>query len=344
MGRSRDSSITIRDVARVAGVSRGAVSKVINDAYGVSPEMKAKVQAVIDELGYRPKVLARGMRGSTYTLGVSMRSMDNLFFPKVINGACQALDNSRYQLIVAPAGPSWDEVDAVQVLADRQVDGIVAITATVPPERLEDLGSRIPLVVIGRHDDSANYDTIVGDDVAGARIAVQHLFDLGHRRIVHLTQPPGRPDTGPTTPHGMRVQGYLEAMAELGLADHAIVLRDCQTQRQTRDVVIDYLSREPGPVGFFAAHDELALGVLEARGELQLAPAQASVVGYDDVEIGAHPLMSLTSINQSGTRMGATAIQLLMERIEGRAEPKHEVMTPVLMERGSTASPVPPPT
>mgnify|MGYP000923009853 FL=1 len=87
MGRSRDSSITIRDVARVAGVSRGAVSKVINDAYGVSPEMKAKVQAVIDELGYRPKVLARGMRGSTYTLGVSMRSMDNLFFPKVINGA-----------------------------------------------------------------------------------------------------------------------------------------------------------------------------------------------------------------------------------------------------------------
>ena len=168
-------SVTIEDVAAAAGVSRAAVSKVIRDAYGVSPDMRSRVEAAIERLGYRPRVSARGMRGSTYTLGFEIPSIHNHFFPKIITGAMTALAETRYQLIIAPAGPDHDEgPQAIEVLADRQVDGIVAISSKVPPSWLENLARSIPLVMIGRHHASVHYDTLVGDDVLGAGLAVMY--------------------------------------------------------------------------------------------------------------------------------------------------------------------------
>lgn len=333
-------SITIEDVALAAGVSRAAVSKVIRDAYGVSDDMRSRVQAAIDRLGYRPRVSARGMRGSTYTLGVEIPSIHNHFFPKIITGATTALDGTRYQLIIAPAGPNHDEgPQAIEVLADRQVDGIVAISSKVKPEWLENLARDIPLVMIGRHHASVHYDTLVGDDLTGAGLAVRHLYDLGHRRIVHLTLTEYGPDTMPGTPHGMRVVGYERAMAELGLQPEIVWVEP--SQDAARDGALELLVRADGPVGIFAAHDELALGVLQAVAELGLSAGQASVVGYDDTDIAAHPRMSLTSINQSGTQMGAIAVRLLLERIGGRTESVHEVVAPRVMARNTTAAPEP---
>lgn len=329
-------SITIEDVARLAGVSRAAVSKVIRDAYGVSDEMRTKVGSAIAELGYRPRVSARGMRGSTYTLGVEIPSIFNQFFPKVINGASAALADTRYQLIIAPAGPNHDlGPQAIEVLADRQVDGIVAISSKVSTEWLEDLAQQIPLVMLGRHDESLGYDTLVGDDIAGARIAVQHLYDLGHRRIVHLTL--AEDGLSSNTPHKVRVTGFRQAMAELGLEPEIVWVEP--NQEGARHGALALLAGAEGAVAVFAAHDELAMGVLEAVAELGLTPGQASVVGYDDTDIAAHPLVSLTSINQSGTQMGAIAVRLLLERIQGRTEAVHEVVHPKVMGRRSSAAP-----
>ena len=216
-------SITIEDVARHAGVSRAAVSKVIRDAYGVSDSMRTRVHASIAELGYRPRAAARAMRGSSYTLGVEIPSISNHFFPKIINGATAALTDTRYQLIIAPAGPDHDEgPQAIQVLADRQVDGIVAISSRVQPEWLEDLARSVPLVMIGRHHASVHYDTLVGDNLVGAALAVRHLYGLGHRRIVHLTLEETGPDFAAGTAHAIRLQGYRRAVAELGLAEEVI--------------------------------------------------------------------------------------------------------------------------
>ncbi len=218
-------SITIEDVARTAGVSRAAVSKVIRDAYGVSDEMRARVQAAITELGYRPRASARAMRGSSYTIGIEIPTINNHFFPKIITGAAGALAGTSYQLIIAPAGPNHDGgPQAIEVLADRQVDGILAISPAVAPEWLEDLAQRTPLVMLGRHDDSVFYDTIVDDDIEGARLAVRHLYDLGHRDIVHLTINPEAEDHLTTAPHAVRSRGYELAMAELGLEDRARVV------------------------------------------------------------------------------------------------------------------------
>ena len=204
-----NNSITIEDVARAAGVSRAAVSKVIRDAYGVSDEMKAKVEATIEELGYRPRVSARAMRGASYTFGIEIPTIKNPFFTKIISGAASALEGTRYQLIIAPAGPHANRgPQAIQVLADRQVDGILAVSTAVDPAWLEELSQGIPLVMLGRHDDSQNYDTLVNDDVEGARMAVHHLYGLGHRDIVHLTIDPVWENHLATDPHAVRARGY----------------------------------------------------------------------------------------------------------------------------------------
>lgn len=333
-------SITIEDVARAAGVSRAAVSKVIRDAYGVSDEMKTKVEAAIEELGYRPRVSARAMRGATYTLGIEIPTIKNTFFTKIIGGTAKALEGTRYQFIIAPAGPHHDRgPQAIQVLADRQVDGILAVSTVVDPMWLEDLAQRIPLVMLGRHDDSKNYDTLVNDDAEGARLAVRHLYDLGHRDIVHLTIDPIWESHLPTGPHAMRARSYQQTMAELGLADKARVVYLTAEEDGARESTLEILqgSARP-PTAFFAGHDEIALGVLAAVAELGFTTSDVSVVGYDDTEIAAHPLVSLTSINQSGTRMGEIVVRLLLERIAGRTEPVHEVIAPTLMARTSTAA------
>lgn len=333
-------SITIEDVARAAGVSRAAVSKVIRDAYGVSDEMKAKVEAAIDQLGYRPRVSARAMRGSTYTLGIEIPTINNPFFTKIINGATSALEGTRYQLIIAPAGPAHDRgPQAIQVLADRQVDGILAVSTAVDPAWLEDLAQHVPLVMLGRHDDSQNYDTLVNDDTEGARLAVRHLYDLGHRNIAHVTIDPVWENHLPTGPHAVRARSYLQTMAELGLTDQTRILYSSQ-EGGARDAAFEVLSGPDRPTAIFAGHDEIALGVLTAVAELGLTASQVSVVGYDDTEIAAHPLVSLTSINQSGTKMGEIVVRLLLERIAGRTEPVHEVIAPKLMARRTTAPPL----
>lgn len=336
-----ENSVTIEDVARVAGVSRAAVSKVIRDAYGVSAEMHAKVQAVIDELGYRPRSSARAMRGSSFTLGIEIPNVNNHFFTKVINGATAALVDTRYQLIIAPAAPDHDlGPQATQVLADRQVDGLVAISPRVQPEWLERLATQIPLVMLGRHDESVGYDTVVNDDALGARLAVEHLYGLGHRAIAHLTLDDADELNLSGAPHVIRRTAYLEVMAELGLADQARVIEVESNEASARERALELLARPDRPTAVFAGHDELALGVQQAVAELGLAPGEVSVVGYDDTDIAAHPLVSLTSINQSGTRMGELVVRLLLERINGRADAVHEVLTPRVMARASSARPV----
>ena len=331
-------SITIEDVARAAGVSRAAVSKVIRDAYGVSDEMKAKVEAAIKDLGYRPRVSARAMRGSTYTFGIEIPTIKNPFFTKIISGAAASLEGTRYQLIIAPMGPNHDRgPQAIQVLADRQVDGILAVSTAVDPAWLEDLALSTPLVMLGRHDDSKNYDTVVNDDYEGARLAVQHLYDLGHRNIAHLTIDPIWESHLPTGPHAVRARSYRQTMAELGLSDKVRVVYLTAEEDGAREVVLGILQEEDRPTAFFAGHDEIALGVLTAVAELGLTPSDVSVVGYDDTEIAGHPLVSLTSVNQSGTRMGEIVVRLLLERIAGRTEPVHEVIAPTLMARRTTA-------
>lgn len=331
---------TILDVARVAGVSRSAVSKVIRDAYGVSDSMRERVSQAIDELGYRPNVTARALRGAGFTLGIEMPGMSNPFFTMIIAGATGELAHSKYQLIVAPDMVEVTEDSrALEVLADRQVDGLIAISPLTSVDWLARLGRRTPLVMLGRHDVSDDYDTVTGDDALGARLLMDHLLELGHRKIMHLTRSESvtLPETG--TPHAARYAEYRAKLLEAGLSRFEQVVRTGSTEDEAHRETLAVLRSSERPTAIFAGNDEIALGAQRAVVDEGLTPSEVSVVGYDDVPIASHPAISLTTVNQSGEEMGRRSVELLLERLAGRTEATHVQIEPQLRIRRSTAPP-----
>lgn len=327
--------VTISDVAEAAGVSRAAVSKVLRDAYGVSDGMRENVEAAIARLNYRPLVAARGMRMSTHTIGVTLPDTSNHFFYEVIRGALDFLGDTRYQLLIVPSGtdPASSE-RAIEALYDRQVDGIITLSPTVDPQFMERMAQIVPLVELGRHDKAEYYDTVVGDDWLGSRLVLDHLRSLGHSRIAHLTQ--AEPVTHPTalTPPEIRRHVYEEYMRDNGLGAHiqTLVARyaEIDAYRATQEV----LAGGDLPTAIFAGNDDAAFGVLHALADARLA--DVAVAGYDNSPLSGHPRLSLTSVDQSGPEMGALAVRMLLERIGGREESRHEVLAPTLVIRDSS--------
>ena len=332
-------ALTIDDVARHAGVSRAAVSKVLRNAYGVSESMKARVNAAIEELDYRPSVAARTMRGSSFTIGVEMPELDNPFLAKVLNGITRALSGTGYQVIVAPTSDDTDAAQSLAALYDRQVDGIIAIAPLATDAKLRALADRVPLVMLGRHDEQAPYDTVVCDDVLGTMIALEHLRELGHRRIAHLTRSPDVTDPRTHSPHSVRLAQYLAFMERQGLAGEAQVLRTPAPELEAHAVVVSALEAPERPTAIFAGNDELALGAIGALYELNLTSSDVSVVGFDDIDMARHPAISLTTVDQHGEKMGATAATMLLEQIQGRDTPVRHVSQPALRVRSSSAPP-----
>jgi LacI family transcriptional regulator len=327
--------VTIQDVARAAGVSRAAVSKVIRNASGVSPAMRTRVNAAIEELDYRPSVAARAMRGASYSLGLEIPRFGNQFLTQIIDGAREALHGTPYQLVIAPA--HGEGYAAIEALADRQVDGLIAVSPLVEPAWLERLAERIPVVMIGRHDQARNYDTVVGDDVSGSRDAMAHLLRLGHRQIAHVTESEAVTAPGSRTPHAFRLETYTECMVEAGYGEHIKVVRTGSTEDDAYRSTLELLGASDRPTAIFAGHDQLAIGVLAALADAGLSAPEISVVGYDNTRIAAHPGISLTSVDQFGEEMGRKAIAMLLERMGGRAEPCGCALTPQLRVRRSTA-------
>lgn len=333
--RPANRAATINDVARTAGVSRAAVSKVLRDASGVSPAMRQRVTLAIEELGYRPSVHARALRGSSYRLGIEIPHIGARFMTQLVDGAKSALVGTPYQLVVAPAdGP---EYDALETLADGLVDGIIAISNAIDRGWLEQLARRVPVVMLGSHDEAENYDTVMNDDVLGTELVMQHLFELGHRRIAHVTE--NESLTAPTTraPHAYRLQGYVEAMRRAGLESFVEVTR--KGAHGTRAATAELLARPEIPTAIFAAHDDMAVEVLAEIADRGHPYADVSVVGYDNTDLAAHPLLSLTSVDQQGPELGRQAVRMLLERIEGRTEPRRYLVKPTLQVRRSTSPP-----
>jgi LacI family transcriptional regulator len=322
---------SISDVALEAGVSKAAVSKVIRNAYGVSPAMRERVESAIDRLAYRPRVAARVMRGASFTIGFEVPHLGNDFFTQVTEGAAAKLAGSGYQLIIAPGLDYLSGASVLDALVDRQVDGIIAISSDVEPEWLERLAAHIPLVVLGRHDRSLGYDTITDDDAAGVDLVMDHLFALGHQRIAHLTIDP------PTemAPQAHRLAAYGDSMERAGLEPQVVFSK--AAEHDAYDTARAFLEVSPPPTAIFAGNDTLAIGVLRAVADRGWTAADVSVVGYDDIDLADHPLISLTSVDQFGIDMGKTAIDLLMQRIrDGRTEPTHQLIRPELRVRCSS--------
>lgn len=340
----RRQSATIADVAREAGVSRAAVSKVLRNAYGVSDQMRQRVQTAIEQLGYRPRVAARAMRGSSYTIGLEIPQITNDFLTMIVHGALEALVGSPYRLIVAPVTSTSDSTQAIESLADRQVDALISVVPLADHAWLDRMSIGIPTVLIGSHEVSPCFDTVVGADEAGAHLVMDHLFELGHERIAHLTRRRVSPTPEPADPadwlqtgrdpHDIRGRVYLERMRENDYTP--VLLTTGPEELEAKAAWAEFLDSAERPTALFAGNDTLAIGALRANIERNLGPADISVVGYDDTTIASHPALSLTSVDQSGHSMGTAAVRLLMERLEGRHESVFVEQPVTLKVRSST--------
>jgi DNA-binding LacI/PurR family transcriptional regulator len=338
--RQTSQRVTIRTVAADAGVSVATASKVLRDAYGVSEAAKDRVRASMAKLSYRPHAAARGMRGQTYTLGVLLPDLHNPFFAEVIRGVSGFLASKPYKALLG-LGQAAASLEHAQVhnMLDRQMDGLLIVAPRLPAKEIEDIASQAPTVLIGVHEPGATtYDTVNNDDYESGRIAVHHLHAGRRKRIVFfsLSLPPSVEDS---TVVVHRERGYRAAMKELGLTRSTRVVFAGQDRASIRDQALRLLRPAARPDAIFCWTDFVAFEVLSVAKELGLTvPRDVAIMGHDNTAFCDLSIASLTSIDQSGPQLGASAARLLIERIEGRTKSEFLTVAPRIVARTSTAT------
>lgn len=326
--------MTIRTVAADAGVSVAAVSKVLRNAYGVSDGLRAKVEASIEKLGYRPSVAARGMRGQTFTLGVLLVEIANPFLPSVYHGIESVTDEAGYKIMVGVgAARAGREAQLIEQMIDNRMDGLILVASQISGDTLDRYARQIPTVVVGHHEPTASsFDTINSDDFEGARMVVRALYEAGHRDIAMLAMDDKHDHAADVSPQ--REKGYLAAMAAAGLLHRIIRV---PPSNQPREAELRALLAAPDrPRAVFCWSDLDAVPLLNLAHQMGIrVPEDLAIVGYDNSPVAALPLISLASVDQDGRRMGRMAAQALLSRIGGRAVAEHRLITPRLVGRGS---------
>jgi DNA-binding LacI/PurR family transcriptional regulator len=333
--RRRPARATILDVAERAKVSKSLVSLVMRDAPNVSEKRRAAVLRAAAELGYTPNELARSLvQGRTHTIGVLLSDLHNPFFAETVDGVEEESGSFRYRTLLSTGHRDPErEIRAIRHLLERQVDGIVLLSPRISNSDIRDAATNVSTVMVGRRTREAHVDSIVSDDFAGAVLVVEHLYELGHRRIAHISG-------GNGAGAGSRRRGYERAMRRLGLEHHVFTAPGEYTDEGGYRGARRLLNEKETPTAIFAANDLAAMGALAAIRDAGLSvPGDVSVVGYDNTNLAQLSSISLSSVDQPRREMGMLAVRLLLERIElKRTDPRHEVLKPTLIPR-STSSP-----
>ncbi|PRX43467.1 LacI family transcriptional regulator [Prauserella shujinwangii] len=327
----------MEDVAARAGVSRALVSLVFNDSPKVSERRRAAVLAAAAELGYQPHAMAKALASRTSTvLGVLVSDLRNTFFADVIEGLDGAATQAGFELVLNTGSRSpAREADALRRLLSFRPAGVVLLSPVLAASAIAAAARRVPVVLVSRGSRQPGVDTVNDDGVSGARLAVEHLISLGHRRIAHL-------DGGTATAAAARRKGYRQAMAAHDLP--ARVLPSEHTDTAGEKAVRALLGTVEGddvPTALFAGNDFNAFGAISALEEAGLrVPEDVSVVGYDNTSLAALRRVSLTTVDQPRMEMGRLAVETLLERVRGeRAEPVRQLLRPTLVVRGTTCPP-----
>jgi LacI family transcriptional regulator len=333
------SRVTIRDVAARAGVSVATVSKVINNRYGVASGTSARVQAVIDELGYEASLVAQSLRNHrTNVIGILVADLEP-FSTELLKGAADAIRGSGFELVIYSAGGhSGDRVGwerrYLSRLSGTLIDGAVLVTPTVV-----DVNYGSPIVAIDPHTGQSDLPTVDSDNLRGAQLATGHLLSLGHRRIAMLT---GRPDLESAQ---LRERGYREALQAAGaIVDESLIRCGDYDPEVSLEQARLLLTGPNPPTAVFAANDMSAIATIEVATELGLhVPADLSVVGFDNIPESALCAPPLTTVEQPIRKMGERSIELLLSLIRGeRLQATHITLATNLVIRQSTRAWRPP--
>ena len=334
--------VTLRDVARVAGVHPGTASRALGEETRalVNEETARRVLAAAEQLGYRPNPIARGLKTNrSYTIGVLIPDLTNPLFPPILRGIEDRLEESGYTPLMANTDndPERERIDWHAMRA-RQVDGVVAATARRDHRLLAELvDSGIPVVLVNRRAPEGGVPSATADDRRGIRLAVEHLAELGHTRIAHIAGPLEL-STGLD-----RHEGFHEAMSELGLEvdPELVVVTRAFTEAEGAKACAELLDRGAGPTAIAAANDLIALGCYDVFAERGIScPDEISVVGFNDMPFADRFQPPLTTIHIPHYEIGMAAAELMLEiLLNGEAPPRDIRLEPSLVVRSSAAAP-----
>jgi LacI family transcriptional regulator, galactose operon repressor len=330
---SRSRSVRIRDVAAVAKVDPSVVSRILSgdDRLSVRPETRERVLDAVERLQYRPNRAARMLRTSrTMALGIIVPDLANATYAEISRGAEAESAEHGYILLVV----SGSLFDRLRVL-DGRVDGLLYAIATSEPLERVRVPDAPPSVLVNRHEPGLGPSVVV-DDESAAALATAHLADLGHVRIGHIAGPPDV-DTS-----RRRATGFSGELTRRGIALAADwIVPSAFDERAGHAAATQLLTRRPRPTAIMVANTRAAIGAIAAASSLGISiPQDVSIVGFDDIPVAEFLVPPLTTLRRPLAPMGARAVQLLLELIEGRSVTSEMLEGPgELVVRGSTAPP-----
>jgi LacI family transcriptional regulator len=329
----------MHEVARVAGVSLGTVSNVLNHPELVSEETRARVQRAIDSLGFVRNGSARQLRtGSTQSIGLVVLDVSNPFFTEVARGAEAAANERGYLIILCNSENSRQrEENYLRVLEEQRVAGILIVPVEDDVTYSRSLlRSGTHLVLLDRVSHDATACSVSVDDVYGGELAGKHLLELGHRRIAYIHGPLS------SAQYVDRLAGLRRAVADVGVApDQAIVAlaAGADNPHAGAACVEAFLQLKDRPTAIFCGNDNLAMGVLYELARRGLAvPEDVALIGYDDIDLAPMLAVPLTTIRQPKYDLGFAATGLLLDELDRRERHMHRqiVFRPELIVRMST--------
>ncbi len=333
--------MTIKDIAEMAHVSKGTVSRVINGVPGVGDDTRRRVLKLIESLDFHPDASARGLAArKTNTMGfviphTGKYTLTSTFWPMFLTVITQEAAALGINVLLSTAR-SEDDVDSAfrSILRGRRIDGAIIGAEQFGEKQLAELLLKnLPFIMMGRSSQISSYYVDV-DNILGARMATEHLCGKGHERIAVLAGPDSLPYVND------RVKGVRDTLKEKGLPDPVIVHCPYDTVEAARCVQGVLLSR-PAVTAIFVAAGDLVIGTLKACVEMgRSVPGDISLVSFDDHPFFAHLTPAVTAVAQPIEELGAAAVKMLFELMAGREPERRAVIIPPrLVERGSCAAP-----
>jgi DNA-binding LacI/PurR family transcriptional regulator len=339
-------TITIRDVARRAGVGIATVSRVLNESPLVSDETRHRVQVAIADLDYSPSAVARRLsRGKSMAVAVIAPFFTRRSYVERLQGIENVLSTAGYDLILYNVETVARRDECLRAVPrGERLDGLLILSLTPDDDEVRQFAALgVPAVLIDAYHPAL--PTVQVDDVAGARTAVQHLIDLGHRRIAYIGE---TLDQNPLNfqPIGDRYLGYRRTLDDAAIPFCPEYHRQGKYGwREARHMTHELLDLPEPPTAIFAYSDTMAFGVLEAAQQRGVeVPGRLSVIGFDDVEIAQY--FRLTTVRQPLHESGARGAELLLEGMDnddGRLPPvgpRHVVQPTELVVRSTTGPPL----
>ncbi len=332
---------SMKEIARMAGVSLGTVSHVLNDSAGVREPLRRRVLQAVQAAGYQPSQLARGLRRvKTNMIGMIIPDITNPFFPAVVRGAEDVAFSNGYRLILC----NTDNDHSKELVHLNELRTYLPAGLIVIPSNFSDLTAQAEsyrragtgVVCIDRLPKRWNGDSVTADNERGAHTATQWLIQLGHTQLAAISGPLH------LTNAQERLNGFKSAVREAGLHLTPEYVQETTFDKQGGHSKTQVLLRLiPRPTAIFAGNDMIAMGALLAIREAGLrCPEDVSLMGFDDLDLAENTNPSLSSVSQSGYQLGTTAARILLDRLEGDQGPaKHIVLETSLKLRHSVAPP-----